>query len=165
MFAYWNKQTHYNPMKKNLTLMLVCLFAITGTAIAKSLVITMKNNTKIYYLLGGETNPMMRFIDGQVTVDADNYTISNIKNFYISETDDPSAIEEVLTKHDINYSANTLVINSSNINSVKVYTMNGTQVNAEIQNSGDIIAVDLNSLPQGTYIINAGGSSFKVMKK
>ncbi len=152
-------------MKKNLILLLICLFAATSTTTAKSLVISMKNNKKVYYLLGGETNPMMRFVDGNITVEADSYTISDIKNFYISETDDPNAIEGVLTKNDISYNANTLIINSSNVNSIKVYTINGAQVNTEIQKSGDIIAVDLNSLPQGTYIVTAGGSSFKVMKK
>ncbi len=142
-----------------------CLLMATGMAEAKSLVLTMKNGTKVYYLLGGETNPMMRFVDGQVTVDADEYTITNIKNFYISETDDPTAIENVLSKNDVSYNANTLVINSSNVKDVKVYSANGTQVKAEIQKAGDIITVDLNSLATGTYIINAGGSSFKVMKR
>ncbi len=142
-----------------------CLLMATGMAEAKSLVLTMKNGTKVYYLLGGETNPMMYFVDGQVNVNADEYTITNIKNFYISETDDPVGIENVLSKNDISYSANTLVINSPSVKDVKVYAVNGAQVNAEVQKAGDIITVDLNSLATGTYIIKAGGSSFKVMKK
>ncbi len=152
-------------MKKTLLTALACLLMTAGIAEAKSLVITMKNNKKVYYLLGGETNPMMRFVDGKITVEADAYTISDIKNFYISETDDPVAIENVLSKKDVKYSANTLVINSENVGTVKVYTTSGAQVNADIQKAGDITTVDLNSLGTGTYIINAGGSSFKVMKK
>ncbi len=146
--------------------MFLCLFGAVGSTMAKSLVIRMQNNKRVFYLLGGETNPMMRFVDGKITVEADSYTISDIKNFYISETDDPLlSIESVLSKSDVKYNANTLVINSSEIKTIKVFTVGGTHVDAEIQKSGDIIAVDLNSLPQGTYIINAGGSSFKVMKK
>ncbi len=152
-------------MKKNILLLLICLLASMGTATAKSIVFTMQNGTLVYYLLGGETNPMLRFVDGKVTVDADEYSLSDIKNFYISSTDDPNSIESVLTKQDISYNANTLVINSSNAGTVKVYSISGAQVNAEIQKSGDIITVDLNPLDKGTYIINAGGSSFKVMKK
>ncbi len=144
---------------------LICLFTAVSATEAKSLVITLQNSKKVYYILGGETNPMMRFTDGTITMEADEYIISDIKNFYISETDDPSNIEKILTTKHIEYRANTIAIKASDINTIKVYDISGKQINAEVLKNNDIITVNLNSLGSGTYIINADGNSFKVMKK
>jgi hypothetical protein len=43
-------------------------------------VLTLSNEKKVYYLLDNKTATMMRFIDGKITVEADEYTFSNIKN-------------------------------------------------------------------------------------
>lgn len=145
--------------------MLVLLCMALTTATAKSVVFTLKNGTLVYYLLGGETAPMLRFVDGKATINADEYTISNIKNFYISATDDPNAIENVLTEQDISYTGNTLVVKASSTKGVKVFGTNGSEVKADIQQSGDIITVNLNNLERGAYVISTGDSSFKVMKK
>ena len=58
---------------KKLALSLSLFFLACMTATAKSVVFTLSNGTKIYYLLGGETNPVMRFVDGKITVNADSY--------------------------------------------------------------------------------------------
>lgn len=137
-----------------------------GNINAKSLVLTLKDGTLVYYLLGGETNPMMRFVDGKVTVDADEYTISGIKNFYISEEDDPNSIEDIKGNKDFaNYSNNTLIVKTSKTRSVKVFNINGAEMDADIQKSDDMTSVALNRLPKGAYIIRVGESSFKVIKK
>jgi hypothetical protein len=47
---------------------------------------------------------------------------------------------------------------------VQVYTTAGTPVQANIKVMGDKILVDLNQLPQGTYVVKMGQSSLKVMK-
>lgn len=142
----------------------LCLFA--GNIFAKSLVLTLKDGTLVYYLLGGESNPVMRFVDSKVTVDTDEYTISGIKNFYISEEDDPNAIESIKNnKEDINYSNNTLIVKSGNAKSVKVFAISGAEVEAEIKSANDMTSVGLNGLPEGAYIIKVGKTSFKVIKK
>ena len=64
-----------------IVLMSVCM------ASAKSVVFTLSNNTKVYYLLGGEKNPVMKFVDGKLVVNTDTYEFSKIKNFVISEED------------------------------------------------------------------------------
>ena len=151
-------------MKKQ-TILLLLMLAVSIGAVAKSVVFTLTNNTKVYYLLGGETNPMMRFVDGKVTVDADAYEISDIKNFYISAEDDPTAIEITLATSNLSYSANTLVMHANEVKAVKVYSAGGQEVNADIQKAGDVITVNLNGLEKGTYIISTGKSSLKVMKK
>jgi hypothetical protein len=151
-------------MKQKLLAFITALVLVSGTAFAKSLVLTLSNGKKVYYLLDNKTTTMMRFVDGKITVVTDEYTFSNIKNFYISEQDDPNSIEEVISKSNATYRANTLVVNTVNT-PVKVYTTNGMEVNAETSNTGSTTSVDLNNLAKGTYIIRIGDSSFKVMKK
>jgi hypothetical protein len=46
-----------------------------------------------------------------------------------------------------------------------VFTVGGTEVKAEVNQSGDIATVNLNNLPTGAYVINTGSTTFKVMKK
>ena len=67
-------------MKKLTILCLLCLASMG--AMAKSLVLTLSDGTLVYYLLGGETDPRMRFVEGKIEVNTDVYEISGIKNFY-----------------------------------------------------------------------------------
>lgn len=153
-------------MKKLLLPIIACLLMFAGNINAKSLVLTLKDGTLVYYLLGGETSPMMRFVDGKVTVDADEYTISGIKNFYISEEDDPNAIESLRSdKNNANFQNNTLIVKSGASKSVKVYTMSGAEVEADINTTGEMTSVGIGNLPKGAYVIKIGNSSFKVLKK
>lgn len=150
---------------KKLTILFFLMLTASVGAVAKSVVFTLANNTKVYYLLGGETNPMLRFVDGKATVNADVYEISDIKNFYISSEDDPNAIESAVAASNMTYSANTLVVKAGEVKAVKVYSLGGQEVNADIQQSGEVITVNLNSLEKGAYIISTGNASFKVLKK
>lgn len=150
---------------KKITILFTLMLIVSPGAMAKSVVFTLANNTKVYYLLGSETNPMMRFVDGKMTVNADTYNFSDIKNFYISSEDDPNAIESTLAASSMTYSANTLVVKASEVKSVKVYSVGGKEVNANIQKAGDVITVNLNGLEKGAYVISTGDASFKVLKK
>lgn len=150
-------------MKKLAFLSFMCLVSLT--TMAKSVVFTLSDGTKVYYLLGGETNPVLRFVDGKMKVDADLYELSGIKNFFISEEDDPNGIEALLSKQNITIKANTVVVNSSAVKTLKVFTLSGVEVKADVQRQNDVLTVDLNSLEKGTYVISTGKSSLKVMKK
>lgn len=153
-------------MKKTLLSIIACLMLATGSLHAKSLVLTLSDGTLVYYLLGGETNPMMRFTDGKITVDTDEYSISGIKNFYISEEDDPNAIESLRSdKNNAKFQNNTLIVKSGASKSVKVYTMSGAEVEADINTTGKMTSVGIGNLPKGAYVIKIGNSSFKVLKK
>ena len=153
-------------MKRTALAFIACFCMLTGNISAKSLVLTLKDGTLVYYLLGGDCNPMMRFVDGKVAVDTDNYTISDIKNFYISEQDDPNAIEDIKSdKADFSYSNNALTVKTGNAKSVKVFAINGSEVEAEIKNASDMTTIGLEKLPKGTYIVRVGNTSFKVTKK
>lgn len=149
---------------KKLTFLLLLLMASIGAS-AKSVVFTLNDGTKVYYLLSKEVNPIMRFKDGKLVVNEDAYEFSDIKNFYISDEDDPNAIEAVLSKQNVRFSANTVIIRSDAVKTVKVYTLDGVEVKAPVQKTGDVIAVDLNGLERGTYLISTSTSSLKVLKK
>ena len=61
--------------------------------------------------------------------------------------------------------ANTMVINATDAPQVKVFASGGNEVQADVKKSGDVISINLNALPRGTYIISTGKASVKVMKK
>lgn len=149
-------------MKRLVTLMIV--LASVCMASAKSVVFTLSDGTLVYYFLGGETNPIMRFVDDKVVVNADTYEFSGIKNFYISNEDDSNAIENVLAKSGIKYDGNTVVVGAAKGKTVKVFAVNGTEVKAPISTAEGYAAVDMSGLQKGTYIISVGSSSIKVQK-
>jgi hypothetical protein len=148
---------------KRILLPLLLLFSVGASA--KSLVFTLNDGTKVYYLLSKDQNPIMRFKDGKMTVDEDVYEFSDIKNFCISEEDDPNAIEHVLSKQNVTFSANTVILRSDAVKTLKVYMLNGMEVQAPVQKTNDVISVNLNGLEKGAYLIGTGESSIKVLKK
>lgn len=152
-------------MNKRIVIAIACLLFSIGISFGKSLVLTLANNTLVYYVLGGDKNPMMRFADGKVCVNSDEYAFSNIKNFYISETDDTSGIEHLLKEQQITYKAGTLIVHADSTESIGVYTANGMKVSVPVEQSGDVVAVSLNQLPKGVYVVRVGESSFKVFKQ
>lgn len=152
-------------MNKRIVIAVACLLFSIGISFGKSLVLTLANNTLVYYMLGGAKNPMMRFADGKVCVESDEYTFSNIKNFYISETDDPSGIEHLLKEQQITYKAGTLIVHTDSPESISVYTVNGMKISVPVELAGNVVAVSMTQLPNGVYVVRVGESSFKVFKQ
>ena len=149
---------------KKLAFILLLLMTSVGAS-AKSVVFTLNDGTKVYYLLSSEANPILRFQEDKMVVNDDVYEFSDIKNFYLSETDDPNAIENVLSKQNMTFKENTVIIRSDAVKTVKVYTLNGVEVKAPVEKTDDVISVNLNGLEKGTYLISTGNSSLKVLKK
>lgn len=152
-------------MNKRIVIAIACLLFSIGISFGKSLVLTLANNTLVYYMLGGAKNPMMRFADGKVCVESDEYTFSNIKNFYISEADDPSGIEHLLKEQQITYKAGTLIVHTDSPESISVYTVNGMKISVPVEQAGNVVAVSMTQLPNGVYVVRVGESSFKVFKQ
>lgn len=149
---------------KKLTFFLLMLVASIG-ATAKSLVFTLNDGTKVYYQLSSEVNPIMRFKEGKLLVNDDVYEFDGIKNFYLSDEDAPNAIENVQSKPNVTFKANTVLIPADAVKVLKVFTVDGVEVKTVIQNEGDVFFVDLNGLAKGVYVISTGKSSLKVIKK
>ena len=79
-------------MKK---LYLLGLALLTSFAVeAKSLVITLSDGSLVYYLLSNDNAPTMRIVEGGFMVNGDTYAFKDVKNFYISTTDDPTDIDK-----------------------------------------------------------------------
>ena len=134
-------------------------------ATAKSLVFTLNDGTKVYYQLSSEVNPIMRFKEGKLLVNDDVYEFDGVKNFYLSDEDAPNAIENVQSKPNVTFKANTVLIPADAVKVLKVFTVDGVEVKTVIQNEGDVFSVDLNGLAKGVYVISTGKSSLKVIKK
>ena len=149
---------------KKFTFLLLVLMASIGAS-AKSVVFTLTDDSKIYYLLSSGANPMLRFKDGKMTVENEVYEFSMVKNFYISDEDDPNAIEQVLSKQNMTFKSNTVLIRSDAVKTMKVYTLDGVEVKVQVQKTDDVTSVDLNGLEKGVYLISTGNTSMKVWKK
>lgn len=142
-------------MKKLLFIIVLMVAAVTVQA--KSLVITLADGTEVYYLLGGDVNPVMKFKDGKVTVNADAYEISDIKKFVISQTDDPSGIK-----------AETFYVKGKQ--DIEVFSLDGKKVDSikstSLQSKEDAISsLSLTTLPKGVYVLKIGSATMKVLKK
>ena len=149
---------------KKLAFLFLLLMTSVGAS-ARSIVFTLSDDTKVYYLLSSEVNPVLRFKEGKMVVNEDVYEFSDIKNFYISEEDDPNAIEPVLSKLNMTFKENTVIIRSETVKAVRVYTLNGVEVKVPVEKTDDVISINLNGLEKGTYLISTGDSSLKVLKK
>ena len=151
-------------MKRMTIAFVACLSLVTTSLSAKSLVLTLKDNTLVYYQLGGESNPMLRFVDGNIVVNTDRYEFDNIKNFYISETDDPSGIKNSMDSH-IQYDHDLIIIDTNKSLPVNVYTSDGHKAEVFFQKVNDKTLINLSPLSRGAYIVNIGESSLKILKK
>lgn len=151
-------------MKKFLLLSLLSL-CLSATASAKSLVLLLEDGTKVYYLLGGDTNPLMKVVDGEVYVNADKYAFSGINKFYISTEDDPNGIGGVEAEgKSVAPVMQDGVLYVNTTGAVSVYTLDGRATGAEVSSVNGGVAVNVDALPKGVYILKVGKNSVKFMK-
>ncbi len=148
-------------MKKLFALFLLLTTACVASA--KSVVFTLSDNSKVYYLLGGEKNPVMKFVDGNLVVNTDTYEISNIKNFVISDEDDPTVIKAI-AKAANSFDGKSLIVGAE-AKDVKVFDASGVEVEASIVAGEGTTTVNLSNNKKGVYVVRVGNTSFKVMKK
>ena len=150
-------------MKKILFLTFICLIGPI-TSQAKSLVLTLSDGTNVYYMLGTGINPLMKFIDGKVTVNADTYTFSGIVKMRISKTDDPTGIESIAANNkNFTLDGSTLYINTTG--EVKVYGADANEINIPASVNSGITSIDVSGLRNGVYIVKTEKASFKFLKR
>ena len=152
-------------MRNRCIVAILLLTTWIGAASAKSLVLTLSGGKRVYYLLGGDVDPMMRFVDGAMTVGVDGYSFVDVKNFYISSEDDPSGVEQILMSSAPSYKGNVLCMQASGKVSVMVYAADGRNMQAPVRVVDDMVCVDLNPLPTGLYVVSVGEASLKVVKE
>lgn len=147
-------------MRKLLLLMVLAACSSVGMK-AKSVVFVLADGTEVYYLI--DKTPVMKWADGVVTVETDTYTVEGISRFYISETDEPNAIEDVVAKAGLHMDGSNIVVKTAG--KVDVYTVDGKSVDARQTMSGGYVSVDTSTLPQGIYIVRIGNQSMKFLKR
>lgn len=147
-------------MRKLLTL--TTLFLLVMVLNAKSLVLVLSDGTQVYYYLGGEKNPVMKYDQERITIESDNYTFENIVKFYVSNTD-ADGIDNVKAT-DFSYDGSTFYVNTTS-RPVKVYKTDGTETKVGINSDNGVTAIQISSLERGVYIVKIGKSSFKFVKK
>ncbi len=142
---------------------LMCLLAGTLSA-ANTLVITMTDGTTHAFSLNGQ--PVMTFSEDNLMIDGDmsaTYPWSSVVGFCFS---DATALDE--------WSAGTLRMSYTDNRtvhisglpsdiSVTLYSVAGQRLAAGVPHDGDL-AIDLPTAA-GTYLINIGSRSFKIIKK
>lgn len=149
---------------KKLLLTTLLLLGISSLQ-AKSLVVSLTNGALVYYLIGGETNPMMRFTEDRVFINGNEYEFSKIQYFYISETDDPNGLGIAPKSSVVEYREEGLLIRQSQGSEIAVYSLDGKAVAPAISVRNGERYVDLSSQPSGVYVVKVGEDSFKFVKK
>ena len=150
-------------MKRLFTFSLLTIL-LTLSASAKSLVLRLTDGTEIYYLIGSNEMPLMKFIDGEMYVNGDKYAFSGIERFYISQTDDPNAIDVV--EGDTNRPTmqdGVLYVKTSG--KVGVFSLDAKQADAIVKQHAGVTTIDTNNLAPGTYVIRIGDTSVKFLKR
>ena len=137
-------RTEYRLSRWEGILLTAIFIAFTSYTVAnaKSLVVTLSDQTELHYQLGGETNPKMAFSDEGVTIMADQYTFAQFDSWHISEADAPDAIQLVADGNEGN-------------DAIGIYTLDGQLLACR----------SLEKLPSGTYIVRTAQSALTVTKK
>lgn len=146
-------------MKNFLFVSVMCLVSMMVGA--KTLVFTLANDTKVYYALdtpsdGLRYGPVVKFTQGSVTINGDNYEWSGIKDFRLSNESDPAGI----LPHSICVATDAPVV---------IYSADGKKM-GEAESYASFQRLELSRLPKGVYVVEIGGKgngkvSFKVAKK
>ena len=148
-------------MKK--TLFSLCCLALSLAAQAKSLVVVLADGTEVYYLLGAEKDPTMTYSKDGIRVNADSFGFSDVARFYISKTDDPSAIGDARLQS-LRREGSTIFIPATG-KAIAVVRTDGTPIAVPATTAGGVTALSLAALRPGCYVVSIGQTSFKISKK
>ena len=151
-----------NLMKLKHKTIITCLACawLTLSTNAKSLVLVLADGTEAYYNIDTQS-AIMHLIDGNVVIETDSYQFSNIKRFFISNDDAPSAIGNIDASKPISQDG---ILYIPNQDSAILYTIDGKQV-AFSQNGTDTQSFNMGYLPTGTYLVKTKKATLKFTKK
>lgn len=123
-----------------------------GNLSAKSIVITLNTGTMVYYKISNDNPPQLVIADdGTFKLNSQDYTFSDVKNFYLSETDysgEKNTMDGIVNINE----KQDLLMNGE----VRIYTLDG-----KLATQGN----NLSSLQRGTYIITNGTTTLKIQKR
>lgn len=126
---------------KNIVLLFILLFCTLQNGWSRCLRLTLNNGAKVYYQLGGEKSPCLRFGESDMTLDDDNYQFDGIAYFEILEEDAPTDLKRIDAS-----------LSLDGADEVHVFTLDGKEVDAQ-------------RLEKGIYVLQAGKSTIRLVKK
>ncbi len=149
-------QTSIN-MKK--MLLFTSLLLATLTAGARGLLIKTTSGVEAYYPITDTSRPVMQFVNQQVWVSGRHYQFGDIAEFRLVDAD-PTGIS-LPTENGLAEGHLVVATNET----VTVSDLSGKLLRVPVVCGDNHQVVDLTRLFRGTYVVKAGKSSFKFVKK
>lgn len=144
-------------MKK--TAFIFCLALTALTASARGLLITTKGGVAAYFPITATDRPVMSFVNSQVWVEGRHYQFGDIAEFRLVDADPTGVRLPAVAER----AGNAIVLNTHA--AVVVSDLGGRLVEVPVSQADGQQVVDVSRLPKGAYVVKAGKSSFKFVKK
>ena len=112
--------------------------------------------------------PKITFDDGIMTVGTDLFQVSNVSKYTIgSGTDDVISIDAGELKVDARRAMDGYVtISNLGKQEIKLFDLSGKEIQFKMKNENENdVLIDFNGQSAGTYILNIGTESIKLLKK
>lgn len=151
-----------------IALLTSCLFTV---AQGRGLVLQLTGGVKAFYPLAtNDAAVTLKMTNEGFQVEAAQYAFTQIEKFYISETDEEvSEIKSLSAQQaDIVQQGGVLYV-IGNTGPLRVFALDGKEMTHRgrhlVQTLGGSTAVNIQSLPAGTYILQAGQQKVKFTKR
>lgn len=144
-------------MKK--VLLSACLLLAAMTAGARGLLIKTTAGLEAYFPITDTSRPVMQFINSHIWVSGRHYQFGDIAEFRLADSD-PTGIT---LPAELRQTEGVLVVSTTE--AVRVSDLSGKLLRVPVTETDGRQVVDLSRLPHGTYVVRAGKSSFKFVKK
>lgn len=160
-------------MKTKNILILFLLMLHIGLVSARSLVIELKDGTKMYYLVSLNENPCLVFDQGSMSIQSDRFTISDVNKFYISETDDPNQLnnprqEETFRSTGLAAESLHIIMDSltpGELPKIGLFSIDGKSLECSYRFKGKELILETSGLARGIYLLKIDNKSLKFQKK
>lgn len=152
-------------MKKLFMTLLVALGVfVSASASDEALNLKMKDGSVHSFILARK--PVVTMGDGKLNVTTDaataTYNLYDVSEYTFG---DATGIASVKTQTGFSRNGDNLVFHGVDTGKVRVYSLAGVAVRAEVCNDNGDAVVSLANLQRGVYIIKASGISIKINKK
>lgn len=144
-------------MKKSAFIFCLALTALTASA--RGLLITTKGGVAAYFPITATDRPVMSFVNSQVWVEGRHYQFGDIAEFRLVDADPTGVRLPAVAER----AGNAIVLNTHA--AVVVSDLGGRLVEVPVSQADGQQVVDVSRLPKGAYVVKAGKSSFKFVKK
>ena len=140
---------------------------------ARSLIIQLNDGTKMYYLISLTENPCLKFDDGTINIQSDQFTVSDVDKFYISETDNPNQIQHPESETGIRSTGQAdkclyILLDKATSDeqlSIKLFSIDGKALKSKYSIEENKVVLETSGLSKGIYILHIGNHSLKFQKK